>query len=94
LAGVRISDILLPINRAEVSFDITNGTDMELTVERLARIEGVYEHLATTADLERFRADIEKSMPSLIKWMVGIAVALFIPIYGVLITIPILLLNK
>jgi hypothetical protein len=52
LAGVRISDILLPINRAEVSFDITNGTDMELTVERLARIEGVYEHLATTADLD------------------------------------------
>lgn len=73
---------------------MTNGADTELTGERLARIEGAYERLATTADLERLRADIEKSMSSLIRWMVGIAVALFIPIYGVLITILILLLNE
>ncbi len=73
---------------------MTNGSDTELAGERLARIEGAYEHLATTADLEGLRADIEKSMSSLIKWMVGIAVALFIPIYGVLITILILLLNE
>lgn len=73
---------------------MTNGTDTELAGERLARIEGAYERLSTTADLERLRADIEKSMSSLIKWMVGIAVALFVPIYGVLITILILLLNE
>ena len=73
---------------------MNNGTDTELAGERLARIEGAYEHLATTADLERLRADIEKSTSSLIKWMVGIAVALFVPVYGVLITILILLLNE
>lgn len=73
---------------------MTNGTDTEIAGERLARMEGAYAHLATKADLERLRADIEKSMSSLVKWMVGIAIALFIPIYGVLITILILLLNE
>ena len=73
---------------------MTTATDAELTGECLARIEGAYEHLATAAGLERLRADIEKPMSSLIKWMVGIAVALFIPVYGVLITILILLLGN
>ncbi|MXY45911.1 MAG: hypothetical protein F4Y44_02785 [Chloroflexi bacterium] len=65
---------------------MATATDTERTGERLAHLEGAYAHLATKSDLER-------SISSLIKWMVGIAVALFVPIYGVLITILILLLG-
>lgn len=36
--------------------------------ERLARLEGAYEHLATKADIERLQATI-------IKWFVGIGLA-------------------
>ena len=64
-------------------------------------MEGGYEHLATKGDVMLVksdvllvRAELERAIANLIKWMVGIAVALFIPIYGALITILILLLNK
>ena len=47
--------------------------------ERLARLEGAYEHLATKADIERVRSDlgrdIERLESTLIKWFVGKAVA-------------------
>ena len=66
---------------------MTTTTDTERMGERLAHLEGAYAHLAT-------KADIERAISSLVKWLVGIAIiALFIPIYGVLITILILLLS-
>ena len=73
---------------------MATATDIERTGERLAHLEGAYSHLATKADVERIRGDLDRSISSLIKWMVGIAVALLIPIYGVLITLLILLLNE
>ena len=39
--------------------------------ERLARLEGAYPHLATKADLQTLQA-------TLIKWIVGTGIALFI----------------
>ena len=39
--------------------------------ERLARLEGAYPHLATKADLEGLQA-------TLIKWIVGTGIALFL----------------
>ena len=66
---------------------MTTTTDTERMGERLAHLEGAYAHLAT-------KADIERSISSLFKWMVGIAVALFIPIYDALISILILLLSR
>ena len=39
--------------------------------ERLARLEGAYEHLATKADIERLKSEI-------IKWFIGTALALTI----------------
>ena len=65
---------------------MTTATDTEPMAERLAHLEGAYAHLAT-------KADIERAISSLIKWLVGISVALFIPIYGALITMLILLLS-
>ena len=73
---------------------MTTTTDTERMGERLAHLEGAYAHLATKADVEQLRGDLDRSISSLIKWMVGIAVALFIPIYGALITILILLLSR
>ena len=72
---------------------MTIATDTERMGERLAHLEGAYAHLATKSDVEQLRGDIDRSISSLIKWMVGIAVALLIPIYGVLITILILLIG-
>ena len=56
--------------------------------ERLARLEGVYEHLATKADVERLRtemvdglagirADIESVRSELrgMKWIIGVGIA-------------------
>ena len=60
---------------------------------KVAHPQGAYVHLATKSDVLLCKADLERSISSLIKWMVGMAIALFIPIYGVLITILILLLS-
>ena len=65
---------------------MTTTTDTERMGERLAHLEGAYAHLAT-------KADIERAISSMVKWLVGMAIALFIPIYGVLITILVLLLS-
>ena len=73
---------------------MTTISNTERMDERLAHLEGAYEHLATKSDVLLVRAELERAIANLIKWMVGIAIALFIPIYGVLITILILLLNK
>ena len=41
---------------------------MTTTEERLSRLEGGYEHLATKADLANLKAD-------LLKWMVGMMIS-------------------
>ena len=43
--------------------------------ERLARLEGAYEHLATKADIERLRTDIVGMESKIIKWLVGTVIA-------------------
>ncbi|MCY4117693.1 MAG: hypothetical protein OXF55_12480 [Caldilineaceae bacterium] len=43
--------------------------------ERLARLEGPYEHLATKADISDLKVDIEKMQVSIIKWIVGVGLA-------------------
>ena len=43
--------------------------------ERLARLEGAYEHLATKADISDLKVDIEKMQVSIIKWIVGVGLA-------------------
>ena len=49
--------------------------------ERLARLEGAYEHLATKADVERLRADLSQDIERVrselrgMKWIIGIGIA-------------------
>ena len=47
--------------------------------ERVSRLEGGYEHLATKADLERTYGSLQSEMRAmetrLIKWMVGMMIA-------------------
>lgn len=42
--------------------------------ERLSRLEGGYEHLATKADLAELRAQMQAMETRLIKWMVGMMI--------------------
>ncbi|MDE0071346.1 MAG: ISAs1 family transposase [Caldilineaceae bacterium] len=62
----------LVLGQTEVTADICRG-DTPLTTatdhgERLAQLEGAYEHLATKAGIERLQA-------SIIKWIVGVGLA-------------------
>ena len=43
--------------------------------ERLARLEGGYEHLATKADVGDVRAEIANLKADLLKWMVGMMIS-------------------
>lgn len=43
--------------------------------QRVARLEGGYEHLATKADLSKMESSLNKMESSLIKWMVGLMVS-------------------
>ena len=45
--------------------------------ERLARIEGAYEHLATKADIEALRGELKA-----FKWHVGLGVPLITVVVG------------
>lgn len=49
---------------------------MTTTEERLSRLEGAYEHLATRADIADLRAELQGDMATLktdlIRWMVGL----------------------
>ena len=44
--------------------------------QRLSRLEGAYEHLATKADVERLRAEIKDAKISTILWLSGIMAGL------------------
>lgn len=39
--------------------------------DRLSRLEGTYEHLATKADVAELKADMAALKAELIKWMAG-----------------------
>ena len=40
--------------------------------ERLARLEGAYEHLATKSDVANLRAELKTDISNLQKWIVGL----------------------
>ena len=42
------------------------------TEERLAHLEGAYEHLATKADVERFRGNLECAINAQIRTLAGV----------------------
>ena len=44
---------------------------MATVEERVSRLEGAYEHLATKSDIANLRADMASLKAELIKWMVG-----------------------
>lgn len=66
-------------------------TQVQTENERLSRLEGAYEHLATKADVERARADVERVRTELervqtyveqvrselkgMKWIIGVGIA-------------------
>ena len=63
------------------------------TEERVSRIEGGYEHLATKADVERVRsdvervrADVERFRADVARWMLQLGIA-FITALGVAVAI-------
>lgn len=40
--------------------------------ERVSRLEGGYEHLATKADIADVKTEIAKSQAATIRWMIGL----------------------
>ena len=54
------------------------------TEERLARLEGAYEHLATRADMERLRGDMERAINTQTWKLVGVQLLIGGVIVGVL----------
>ena len=44
---------------------------MATVEERVSRLEGAYEHLATKSDIANIRADMASLKAELIRWMVG-----------------------
>ena len=52
-------------------------TQVQIESERLSRLEGAYEHLATKADVERVRTDVERVRSELkgMKWIIGVGIA-------------------
>ena len=52
--------------------------------ERLSRLEGAYEHLATKADIADLKAELFDKMNVHMRWMIGIQIASLIGIVAVL----------
>ena len=48
---------------------------MTTTEERLSRLEGAYDHLATKADVAVLKSDIANLKADLLKWMVGMMIS-------------------
>ncbi|MCY3544065.1 MAG: hypothetical protein OXH22_08490 [Chloroflexi bacterium] len=44
---------------------------MATNEERISRLEGANEHLATKADLQEFKAEVFKELNKLLYWMMG-----------------------
>ena len=53
---------------------------------RLAKIEAIVPTLATRADIETVRADLHKMDASIVRWMIGTIIALFIGFAGLFFT--------
>ena len=47
------------------------GMAMSTMDDRVSRLEGAYEHLATKADVVELKAEISDMKTELIKWMAG-----------------------
>ena len=52
--------------------------------ERMSRLEGVYEHLATKADIADLKAELFDKMNVHMRWMIGIQIASLVGIVAVL----------
>ncbi len=52
--------------------------------ERLSRLEGAYEHLATKADIADLKAELFDKMNVHMRWMIGIQIASLVGIVAVL----------
>ena len=46
------------------------------TEERVSRLEGGQEHLATKADVERIRADMERFRADVARWVLQLGIAM------------------
>ncbi len=72
MGGLRLLVVGKPLRYKDLIADTRKGDTPVTTAtdhgERLARLEGAYEHLATKADIERLQA-------SIIKWIVGVGLA-------------------
>lgn len=71
---------------------------MATTEERLSRLEGVYEHLATKADIAATKADIAalngkidtlRGEFSTMKWIMGFGLAAVTAVTGILQLLPV-----
>lgn len=65
---------------------------MATVEERLGRLEGGYEHLATKADVERMNTAVSDAKAEVIKWVAGIGVAILLAMVaiGVALTLAVL----
>ena len=43
--------------------------------DRISRLEGAYDHLATKADLANLKADLTAAMASQTRWLAGLVLA-------------------
>ena len=57
---------------------------MSTMEERLSRLEGAYEHLATKADIADLKAELFDRMNVHMRWMIGIQIASLVGIVAVL----------
>ena len=51
---------------------MTTQFEERSTVERLSRLEGAYEHLATKADLARMEGEMHRMESRIVRWMVTV----------------------
>ncbi len=52
------------------------GNDGGMDRERIAKIEAILPTLATKSDLQELRADFYKSQHEMLKWFLGVSIAL------------------
>ena len=52
--------------------------------ERVSRLEGAYEHLATKDDLSQLETRLIKEISNLTKWMIGSQIAVILAIVAIM----------
>ena len=55
--------------------------------DRISRLEGAYDHLATKADLANLKADLMAAMASQARWLAGLVLASAAAATGVVIAV-------